>query len=131
MKASWLLAVRYLIQHKKETLIATLCIAILTSGILAIQLFYQSSVYTYGVQRDERNGAYTCTIFNADYEQVRKERDTLAQNGSGLSQATAPIVCQGIVEEMTPYLGYMDETMRKLRNIRLLEGRMPGSGTLV
>ncbi|MFQ9798049.1 MAG: hypothetical protein ACLR23_03045 [Clostridia bacterium] len=125
MKASWLLAVRYLIQHKKETLIATLCIAILTSGILAIQLFYQSSVYTYGVQRDERNGAYTCTIFNADYEQVRKERDTLAQNGSGLSQATAPIVCQGIVEEMTPYLGYMDETMRKLRNIRLLEGRMP------
>ena len=26
---------------------------------------------------------------------------------------------------MTPYLGYMDETMRKLRNIRLLEGRMP------
>lgn len=26
---------------------------------------------------------------------------------------------------MTPYLGYMDETMRELRNIRLLEGRMP------
>lgn len=93
-----------------------------------VRLFYQSAVYTYGVQRDERNGAYTCTIFNADYEQVRKDRDSLARNGSGLSQATAPIVCQGIVEEMTPYLGYMDETMRKLRNIRLLEGRMPEGG---
>lgn len=125
MKASWLLAVRYLVQHKKETLTAILCIAVLTSGILAIQLFYESSVYTYGVQRSERNGAYARTVFNADYGQVKKDRDTLAQNGSGLSQAIAPIVCEGIAEEMTPYLGYMDETMRELRNIRLLEGRMP------
>lgn len=83
MKASWLLAVRYLVQHKKETLTAILCIAVLTSGILAIQLFYESSVYTYGVQRSERNGAYARTVFNADYGQVKKDRDTLAQKEAG------------------------------------------------
>lgn len=55
----------------------------------------------------------------------KSERSEIAWRVMEVGCPTAPIVCQGIVGEMTPYLGYMDETMRKLRNIRLLEGRMP------
>lgn len=127
MRAEFLLNRRYIQKHFRQAIGIFICVMLLSTAIFSSLLLRDSFLETNHQLWNEAKGTYASTIYQADFQQVQNERDSLLKSGSGIATVTNAVPLEEASVEETPYIGTLDKNTMSMRGIHVEEGRLPST----
>ncbi|MGN1047459.1 MAG: ABC transporter permease [Eubacteriales bacterium] len=123
MKEMFLLAVKSVFRKKKSSATSVICIALCIASVTAVASIFSSAENAVANYYNDRFGTYTAIVNAESDETLTALSDSYADCGliydMGVTSTKAGIYDGSV------FVGYVDDTARRLLDIDLREGRLP------
>ena len=123
MNGNLFLTKRYMKRHFRQQLGAVLVLTLFASAILTMSFLTQCFHATNEQAAYNEYGSFGGQTIFANTDKVNSDRAKLGAEGNGIVSVQAQVQTSDAADAV--YIGYMDENARKLRAVRVQEGRFP------
>ena len=121
MNGNLFLTKRYMKRHFRQQLGAVLVLTLFASAVLTMLFLTQCFHATNEQAAYNEYGSFGGQTIFANMDKVNSDRAKLEAEGNGIVSVQAQVQTSDAADAV--YIGYMDENARKLRAVRVQEGR--------
>lgn len=123
MNGNMFLTKKYMKRHFRQQLGAVLVLTLFASAVLTMLFLTQCFHATNEQAAYNEYGSFGGQTIFANTDKVNSDRAKLQAGGNGMVSVQAQVQTNDAADAV--YIGYMDENARKLRAVRVQEGRFP------